>query len=118
MMRRRKVIPRSFSLAMDMYLSDSHTKPAEKRDHEAGAEFLESNTASVSAWQEKRLKQMGATARNASGYLNSVKVNGVREAAARALMAEMSVNQLSDLATFYQTMGKICSEVLDTKLQG
>ncbi|NP_001335979.1 Putative glutamine amidotransferase GAT1_2.1-like [Zea mays] len=118
MERRRKVISRSFSLAKDMYLSGGRTKPAEQRDLEAGAEFLESNTASLSVQQEKRLKQMGATVRNASGYLNSLKVKGVREAAARALMAEMTVNQVSDLVTFYQTMGKICSEVLDAKLQG
>jgi gamma-glutamyl-gamma-aminobutyrate hydrolase PuuD len=148
MERRRKVISRSFSLAKDMYLSGGRTKPAEQRDLEAGAEFLEvrtstkqsqvrtvrvasqhntnsklsenlqSNTASLSVQQEKRLKQMGATVRNASGYLNSLKVKGVREAAARALMAEMTVNQISDLVTFYQTMGKICSEVLDAKLQG
>lgn len=118
MERRRKVISRSFSLAKDMYLSGGRTKPAEQRELEAGAEFLESNTASLSVQQEKRLKQMGATVRNASGYLNSLKVKGVREAAARALMAEMTVNQVSDLVTFYQTMGKICSEVLDAKLQG
>lgn len=115
---RRKVISRSFSLAKDMYLSGGRTsKPAEQRDLDAGAEFLESNTAALSVQQEKRLKQMGATVRNASGYLNSLKVSGVREAAARALMAEMTVNQLSDLAAFYGTMGKICSEVLDAKLQ-
>lgn len=117
MERRRKVISRSFSLAKDMYLSGGRTNRAEQRDLEAGAEFLESNRASLSVQQEKRLKQMGATVRNASGYLNSLKVNGVREAAARALMAEMTVNQLSDLAAFYGTMGKICSEVLDAKLQ-
>ena len=78
---------------------------------------MQSNTASLSVQQEKRLKQMGATVRNTSRYLNSLKVSGVCEAAARALMAEMTVNQLSDLAAFYGTMGKICSEVLDTKLQ-
>lgn len=78
---------------------------------------MQSNTASLSVQQEKRLKQMGATVRNASGYLNSLKLNDGREAAARALMAGMTVNQLADLATFYQTMGKICSEVLDRKLQ-
>ncbi|RCV24568.1 hypothetical protein SETIT_5G095700v2 [Setaria italica] len=117
MERRRRVIFRSFSLAKDMYLSGGRTKPAEPRDLDAGAEFLESNTASLSVQQEKRLKQMGATVRNASGYLNSLKVNNGREAAARALMAEMTVDQLSDLASFYQTMGRICSEVLDRKLQ-
>ena len=78
---------------------------------------VQSNTAALSVQQEKRLKQMGATVRNASGYLNSLKLNEGREAAARALMAEMAVGQLSDLASFYQTMGRICSEVLDAKLQ-
>jgi gamma-glutamyl-gamma-aminobutyrate hydrolase PuuD len=41
MERRRKVISRSFSLAKDMYLSGGRTNPAEQRDLEAGAEFLE-----------------------------------------------------------------------------
>jgi hypothetical protein len=79
---------------------------------------VQSNTA-LSVQQEKRLKQMGATVRNASGYLNSqLKLNdGRREAAARALMAEMTVDQLSGLASFYHTMGKICSEELDRKLR-
>ncbi|CAO2193562.1 unnamed protein product [Urochloa humidicola] len=120
--RRRRVIFRSFSLAKDMYLSGDRAadaKPAEdRRQLDAGAEFLESNTAAaLSMQQEKRLKQMGATVRNASGYLNSLKVSGGREAAARALMAEMTVDQLTDLASFYQTMGRICGEVLDSKLQ-
>ncbi|XP_062193184.1 putative glutamine amidotransferase GAT1_2.1 [Phragmites australis] len=116
MEKRRKVIFRSFSLAKDMYVSGGRTRPAGHRDLEAGAEFLQSNTA-LSVQQEKRLKQMGATVRNASGYLNSLEPNDGREAAARALMAEMTVDQLSDLASFYHTMGKICSEVLDRKLQ-
>uniref|UniRef100_A0A0A9HJ10 Uncharacterized protein n=1 Tax=Arundo donax TaxID=35708 RepID=A0A0A9HJ10_ARUDO len=116
MEKRRKVIFRSFSLAKDLYVSGGRMRPAEQRDLDAGAEFLESNTA-LSVQQEKRLKQMGATVRNASGYLNSLKLNDGREAAARALMAEMTVDQLSDLASFYHTMGKICSDVLDRKLQ-
>ena len=67
--------------------------------------------------QEKRLKQMGATVRNASGYMNRLKVSEEREAAARALMAKMSVAQLASLAAFYRAMGNVCSEVLDAKLQ-
>ncbi|VAH71844.1 unnamed protein product [Triticum turgidum subsp. durum] len=66
---------------------------------------------------EKRLKQMGATVRNASGYMNRLKVSEEREAAARALMAKMSVAQLASLAAFYRAMGNVCSEVLDAKLQ-
>ncbi|KAL6847874.1 hypothetical protein ACP4OV_022002 [Aristida adscensionis] len=142
--KQRKAIVRSFSLAKDLYVSGGRTRHAEQRDLDAGAEFLEvsthgicpcsmrshgakvltackckvqSNTAALSVQQEKRLKQMGATVRNASGYMDSLKVNGEREAAARALMAEMSVEKLSSLASFYHAMGKICSEVLDRKLQ-
>jgi hypothetical protein len=80
---------------------------------------VQSNT-SLSVQEEKRLKQMGATVRNASGYLDSLKrpSDGWRRAAAaRALMAEMTVDQLSSLASFYHAMGKICSEVLDRKLR-
>ncbi|XP_066354688.1 putative glutamine amidotransferase GAT1_2.1 [Miscanthus floridulus] len=101
MERRRKVISRSFSLAKDMYLS--------ARPHQPGG--------AARPRSRRRVPRVEHGVRNALGYLNSLKVSGVREAAARALMAEMTVNQLSDLAAFYGTMGKICSEVLDTKLQ-
>uniref|UniRef100_A0A0D9Y305 Uncharacterized protein n=1 Tax=Oryza glumipatula TaxID=40148 RepID=A0A0D9Y305_9ORYZ len=120
MEKQRKVLVRSFSLAKNLYVSGAEAgtpRPAEQRDLDAGAEFLEqSNTAALSVQQEKRLKQMGATVRNASGYINRLKLNEEREAAARALMAKMSIEQLSDLASFYHIMGTICSEVLDRKL--
>lgn len=120
MEKQRKVIVRSFSLAKNMYVFGNNTgaqQPAERHeDLDAGAEFRESNTA-LSVQQEKRLKQMGATVRNASGYINRLKVSEEREAAARALMAKMSVAQLASLAAFYRAMGNVCSEVLDAKLQ-
>uniref|UniRef100_A0A0E0BWV1 Uncharacterized protein n=1 Tax=Oryza meridionalis TaxID=40149 RepID=A0A0E0BWV1_9ORYZ len=120
MEKQLKVLVRSFSLAKNLYVSGAEAgtpRPAEQRDLDAGAEFLEqSNTAALSVQQEKRLKQMGATVRNASGYINRLKLNEEREAAARALMAKMSIEQLSDLASFYHIMGSICSEVLDRKL--
>jgi hypothetical protein len=120
MEKHRKVLVQSFSLAKNMYFGCGDTqKPvaeAERRDLDAGAEFLE--TAALSSQQEKRLKQMGATVRNASGYLNStLKVSEDREAAARALMAKMSAAQLSSLAAFYRAMGAICADLLDAKLQ-
>ncbi|XP_020153305.1 putative glutamine amidotransferase GAT1_2.1 [Aegilops tauschii subsp. strangulata] len=119
--KQRKVIGWSFSLAKNMHASSDNTgaqHPAEHRDGDldAGAEFLESKTA-LSVQQEKRLKQMGATVRNASAYMNRLKVSEEREAAARALMAKMSVAQLASLAAFYRAMGNVCSEVLDAKLQ-
>jgi hypothetical protein len=119
MEKQRKVLVRSFSLAKNMYFGGEQ-KPAEveRRDLDAGAEFLETAAAALSSQQEKRLKQMGATVRNASGYLNSrLKVSEGREAAARALMAKMSAAQLSSLAAFYRAMGNICDDVLDAKLQ-
>ncbi|VAH56285.1 unnamed protein product [Triticum turgidum subsp. durum] len=121
MEKQRKVIVRSVSLAKNTYVFGNNTgarQPAEHRDGDldAGAEFIESNTA-LSVQQEKRLKQMGATVRNASGYMSRLKVSEEREAAARALMAKMFVAQLASLAAFYRAMGNVCSEVLDAKLQ-
>ena len=116
MEKQRKVLVRSFSLAKNMYFGAGDTKPAEaeRRDLDAGAEFLE--TASLSSQQENRLKQMGATVRNGSGYLNSSRLKA-SEDRARALMAKMSATQLSSLAAFYRAMGNICSDVPDNKLQ-
>uniref|UniRef100_A0ACD5VM27 Uncharacterized protein n=1 Tax=Avena sativa TaxID=4498 RepID=A0ACD5VM27_AVESA len=118
---RGKVLFRSFSLAKNMYFGcDDVQKTAgdDRRDLDAAAEFLETAAAALTSQQEKRLKQMGATVRNASGYLNSrLKVNEEREAAARSLMAKMSMAQLSSLAAFYRAMGSICGDVLDAKLQ-
>ncbi|XP_044974603.1 putative glutamine amidotransferase GAT1_2.1 [Hordeum vulgare subsp. vulgare] len=117
--KQRKVIVRSVSLAKNMHVfgntAGTQQHPAEHLDGGAEA-ILESNRA-LSVQQEKRLKQMGATVRNASGYMNRLKVSEEREAAARALMAKMSVAQLASLAAFYRAMGNACSEVLDGKLQ-
>lgn len=79
--------------------------------------ILQSNTA-LSLAQEARLMQMGATVRNASSYLEKLKMNEEKEALARKVMGKMSMEQLSDLKSFYHMMGQICSEVLEKKLQG
>ncbi|XP_072964999.1 putative glutamine amidotransferase GAT1_2.1 [Typha angustifolia] len=116
MEKKRKIIVRSFSIAKDLYVAKTGMPPSGESELEAGAEFLESNTA-LSLQQEKRLKQMGATVRNASSYLQRLKMDEEREKAARALMGKMSVEHLSDLLTFYHIMGQICSEVLERKLK-
>ncbi|CAA0820879.1 Class I glutamine amidotransferase-like superfamily protein [Striga hermonthica] len=117
MEKKRKVIVRSFSLARNIY-QRPHTITSSKQSQlEAGAEFLESNTA-LSLQQETRLKQMGATVRNASSYLERLRVKEGREKLARNVMGNMTVEQLSDLMSFYNMMGQICSEVLDRKLHG
>lgn len=59
---------------------------------------------------------MGATVRNASSYLQRLKMNEEREMVARGIMGKMSPEQLSELLSFYHIMGNICSEVLDKKL--
>lgn len=79
--------------------------------------ILQSNTA-LSLAQEARLMQMGATVRNASSYLEKLKMNEEKEALARKVMGKMSMEQLSDLKSFYHMMGQICSEVLERKFQG
>jgi len=76
---------------------------------------LQSNTV-LSVQQENRLKQMGATVRNAGSYVERMKLNEGREKMAKNVMGKMSVDQLSDLLTFYHTMAQICSQVLERKL--
>ncbi|KAJ3700857.1 hypothetical protein LUZ61_004562 [Rhynchospora tenuis] len=115
MEEKRKIIVRSFSLAKNLYESRPTSPLPKEPELEAGAEFLESNTA-LSLQQEKRLKQVGATVRNASSYLQRLRMNEEREMVARGIMGKMSAEQLSELLSFYHIMGKICSEVLDKKL--
>ncbi|KAH7556905.1 hypothetical protein ACOSP7_026207 [Xanthoceras sorbifolium] len=116
MENKRKRIVRSFSLARDMYITGREMHPSKESELQAGAEFLESNTA-LSSQQEKRLKQMGATVRNGGSYMERLKLNEEREKVARNVMGKMSVEQLSDLMSFYLMMGQICTEVLERKLQ-
>lgn len=77
--------------------------------------FFQSNTA-LSVQQENRLKQMGATVRNGSSYIEKLKLNEARERTAKNVMGKMTIEQLSDLMSFYHMMGQICSEVLERKL--
>nr|GMC59961.1 putative glutamine amidotransferase PB2B2.05 [Ipomoea batatas] len=116
MEKRRKIILKSFSLARNIYNHGTGMHPSRESDLEAGAEFLESNTA-LSVQQEKRLKQMGATVRNASWYVERVKLNEEKEGLARKVMGKMTVDQLYDLRSFYHMMGKISSEILENKLR-
>ncbi|GKU97618.1 hypothetical protein SLEP1_g10745 [Rubroshorea leprosula] len=117
MEKKRKIIVRSFSLARNLYSTGSDINPSKESELQAGAEFLESNTA-LSIQQEKRLKQMGATVRNAGSYIERLKQNEERERLARNIMGKKSAEQLVDLLSFYHMMGKICSEVLEKKLHG
>ncbi|CAL9148353.1 putative glutamine amidotransferase GAT1_2.1 [Musa acuminata AAA Group] len=114
--KKRKTIVRSFSIAKNLYDARLDMPPSEEQDLEAGAEFLESNTA-LSIQQEQRLKQMGATVRNATSYLQKLKMNEGREMMARNVMRKMSVEQLSELLSFYHMMGQICSDVLERKIK-
>ncbi|MED6187689.1 hypothetical protein PIB30_078831 [Stylosanthes scabra] len=112
---KRKIIVRSFSLAKNLYTNGRCKSSSKDSELEAGAEFLESNTA-LSVQQENRLKQMGATVRNAGSYVERLKLNEEREKMARNVMGKMTVEQLSDLLSFYHTMAQICSQVLETKI--
>ncbi|KAK6125432.1 hypothetical protein DH2020_040826 [Rehmannia glutinosa] len=117
MEKKRRIIVRSFSLARNIYEEGHGFNSCRESELEAGAEFLESNTA-LSQQQETRLKQMGATVRNASSYLERLKLNEEREKLSWNLMGKMSVEKLSDLLSFYHMMGHICSQVLERKLHG
>ncbi|KAL3636058.1 hypothetical protein CASFOL_020605 [Castilleja foliolosa] len=113
--KKRKSIIRSFSIAKNMYSAGRDNISDRESELEAGAEFLQANTA-LSLQQQNRLKQMGATVRNASVYINRLKMNEEREKAARAIIGKMSIEQLSEMVSFYHKMGQMCSEVLDRKL--
>ncbi|KAL6351210.1 hypothetical protein AAG906_031796 [Vitis piasezkii] len=113
--KKRKVIGRSFSIARDMYSTRRGMLGEEESELEVGAKFLEANTA-LSLQQEKRLKQMGATVRNASVYMERLKMNEEKEKLARTMMGKMSIEQLSEIVSFYHMMGRISSEVLERKL--
>ncbi|KAI9161332.1 hypothetical protein LWI28_016432 [Acer negundo] len=115
MENKRICIVRSFSLARDIYITGREMNPSKESELQAGADFLESNTA-LSLQQEKRLKQMGATVRNGGSYIERLKLNEEREKLARNVMGKMSVEQLSDVMSFYMMMGQICSEVIERKL--
>lgn len=75
---------------------------------------MQANTA-LSLQQEKRLKQMGATVRNASAYIQRLKMGEERERVAKAIIGKMSIEQLSDLLSFYRIMSQMCSDALDAK---
>ncbi|XP_009801723.1 putative glutamine amidotransferase GAT1_2.1 [Nicotiana tabacum] len=113
---KRKSIVRSFSIAKNMYSTGRGRISEKESELEPGAEFLEANTA-LSLQQENRLKQMGATVRNASAYMNRLKMNEEREKMARAILGKMSIEQLSDMVGFYHKMGQLCSEALEKKLK-
>ncbi|KAK9091774.1 hypothetical protein Sjap_024951 [Stephania japonica] len=120
MEKKRKKILKSFLLAKNMYSAGTDTPPAPQNklstDLEEGAEFLQSNTA-LSTQQERRLKQMGATVRNADSIFGKLKMNEERQRVAKNVMGKMTVEELYDIMSFYQLMEKTCSEVLERKLQ-
>ncbi|KAE8716145.1 putative serine/threonine-protein kinase [Hibiscus syriacus] len=80
---------------------------------------VENKTRSITALslqEENRLKQMGATVRNGSHYVEKMGLHRERGELGRKVMGKMSFEQLSDLMSFYNMMGRICSEVLGRKL--
>ncbi|KAD7479283.1 hypothetical protein E3N88_02419 [Mikania micrantha] len=97
--QKRNVIVRSFSLARELYVGGHNIPQLKESDLKPGAEFLE----------------MGATVRNASSYMEKLKMNAKREKLARLVMGKMTIEQLSDLKMFYHVMGQICSDILEKK---
>ncbi|KAK7280434.1 hypothetical protein RJT34_25498 [Clitoria ternatea] len=89
---KRKVILESFSLARNIYKSDSQMVANQSSELEAGADFQQENVA-LSSQQENRLKQVGATIRNGSIYIHKLKMNQMREKVARTMRANMSIEQ-------------------------
>ncbi|XP_061357740.1 putative glutamine amidotransferase GAT1_2.1 [Gastrolobium bilobum] len=112
---KRKIILKSFSVAGNIYKSESQMVANQSSELEAGADFLQANIA-LSLQQENRLKQVGATIRNGSVFTHKLKMYQVREKVATTMMANMSVEQLSEMMSFYGLMRQICSETLERKM--
>ncbi|MFS7946760.1 hypothetical protein Hanom_Chr06g00540091 [Helianthus anomalus] len=62
-----------------------------------------------------RLMQMGATMRNASSYMEKLKLNAKIEKLARVVMGKMTIEQFYYLNMSYNMMGQICSNMLEMK---
>lgn len=54
--------------------------------------------------------------RNGYSY-KKLKMKDEREKVTRSIIGKMSIEQLTDMMSFYYMMGQICSEVLETKLK-
>ncbi|CAM8906137.1 unnamed protein product [Rhodiola kirilowii] len=114
--KKRKTIIHSFSVAKDLY--NNHGKslnPSKESELQIGAEFLESNKA-LSLYQENRLKELGATVRSSSSYLEKVKLQEKKEKLVRNILSKMTVEQLSDLMSFHHMMTQICSDMIESRL--
>ncbi|KAK7301595.1 hypothetical protein RJT34_12462 [Clitoria ternatea] len=70
----------------------------------------------LSLQKENRLKQVGATIRNGSIYIHKLQMNQMREKVARTMMANMSIEQLSDMMSFHGLICQICSDTLERKM--
>ncbi|KZV55755.1 hypothetical protein F511_21251 [Dorcoceras hygrometricum] len=115
-MKKKKII-RSFSIARNMYTAgNGKIDTNQDSELEEGAQFLEANTA-LSLQQENRLKQMGATVRNSRVYINRLKMSNEREKNTREMVGKLSIEQLSDMVSFYRKMAQMCSEVLEWKIK-
>lgn len=77
-------------------------------------ECMQANTV-LSIQQHNRLKQMGATVRNASAYLQKLQMGEEKVKMAKCIIGKMSIEQLSDMVSFYHKMWQLCSETLDMK---
>ncbi|KAL9230090.1 hypothetical protein vseg_005482 [Gypsophila vaccaria] len=114
--KKKRVLVRSFSLlASDTCSTEVGINPNEKYAFKVESDFLTFNTV-MSQHEEKKLKEVGATVRNAFTYVNTLKVNGDKQKMAKKMMDKMSEAQLTDMVSFYHTMAQICSDVLAQKL--
>ncbi|GLU04702.1 hypothetical protein SLE2022_218380 [Rubroshorea leprosula] len=96
--------------------SGDRSQSGHETEVEIGAKYLEANIA-LSLQQEKRLKQKGATVRNASSYMRRLRMNEEKERIARVVMEKMPVGKLWELMSFHTIMSQICSEAMERELQ-
>ncbi|CAO2825380.1 unnamed protein product [Amaranthus hypochondriacus] len=110
--KKRRVLVRSFSLAREIYFAKDEIHPSKESELKVGEDFLKKSSSSKFLQSNIEESQQQET-KWKEGWENSPKGN-----LARKIFGKMPVEQLTNLVSFYQTMGKICSQVLDTKIHG
>ncbi|MCO5571775.1 hypothetical protein L7F22_025523 [Adiantum nelumboides] len=88
---------------------------SDRRYLEDGANFLQSMKAALNTQQEKMLKQVGATVRNSSVFLERMGLLKDREVKAKMLLERLGTHELHDLLDFYKMMAAATSNVLEKR---
>ncbi|KAH7282036.1 hypothetical protein KP509_35G009200 [Ceratopteris richardii] len=80
---------------------------------EIGAKFLQCTQAELNTQQEKMLKQVGATIRNSSVFLERFNHLKDRELKAKMVLERLGTHELHELLDFYKMMAAATAKILE-----